>query len=445
MPPMRMPAGFALLLTALSTSAAYGSGSVVEVRYPPSDRPGELAYAVTYRAWLPDGAARLRGVIVHQHGCGSGASRGGETAADDLHWQALARKWGCALLGPSYKQEDGQDCRKWCDPRQGSRARFLRALDDLAVKSGHPELAEVPWCLWGHSGGGFWASLMMASDPDRVVAAWLRSGTAFPAWEKGEILRPEIPEAAYRIPVMGNPGAKEKDDPRFRGAWDGTLAMFRAFRAKGAPIGFAPDPRTGHECGDSRYLAIPFFDACLAARLPDAGSGGTRLKPVDTIRGWLAPVLGTEAVPAADHKGDPAEAGWLPDERVARAWQEYVRTGAVGDATPPPAPTDVRAVATPERGVEITWDAGADAESGLRQFVIRRDGREVGRVPERPAGKFGRPLFQAMSYHDTPEGPLPAMRFVDANPTPGKGSEYRVVAVNGVGLESEPSPPAQAP
>jgi hypothetical protein len=27
-----------------------------------------------YRAWIPDGAKRLRGVIVHQHGCGAGAS-----------------------------------------------------------------------------------------------------------------------------------------------------------------------------------------------------------------------------------------------------------------------------------------------------------------------------------------------------------------------------------
>ena len=277
-----------------------------------------------------------------------------------------------------------------------------RRLDDLADKSGHPELATVPWCLWGHSGGGFWASLMMTSDPDRVVAAWLRSGTAFAAWEKGEIPRPEIPEAVYRIPVMCNPGAKERDDKRFKGAWDGALAMFRAYRAKGAPIGFAPDPRTAHECGDSRYLAIPFFDACLAARLPDGAPTGAKLRPVDASRAWLAPVLGQEAVPASSYKGEAAEAVWLPDERVARAWMEYVRTGAVGDATPPPAPTGVKVAAPPGGGVEVTWDAEADLESGLRQFVIRRDGREVGRVPEEPVGRFGRPLFQAMSYHDTP-------------------------------------------
>src|SRR4051812_35614210 len=111
MPSMfRVSARSVLLLIAFGTPVANGSGSIVEVSYPPSDEPGELVYAVTFRAWLPDGVRRLRGVIVHQHGCGSGACKGGETAADDLHWQALARKWDCALLGPSYKQEDGQDC-----------------------------------------------------------------------------------------------------------------------------------------------------------------------------------------------------------------------------------------------------------------------------------------------------------------------------------------------
>src|SRR2546425_7138080 len=47
-----------------------------------------------------------------------------------------------------------------------------------------------------------------------------------------------------------------------------SIATFKEYRAKGGLIGFAPDPLTGHECGDSRYLAVPFLDACLATRLP---------------------------------------------------------------------------------------------------------------------------------------------------------------------------------
>jgi hypothetical protein len=205
---------------------------------------------------------------------------------------------------------------------------------------------------------------MMVSDPDRVVAAWCRSGTAVGQIGDEKTTR-EFSKAVYRIPVVCNSGVKEQDDNGFRVGWEAPLAMYRAFRANGAPIDFAPDPRTSHECGDSRYLAIPFFDACLAARLPEKGSDGSKLRPVDLAKGWLAPLMGTEAVPATDFRGEPAESVWLPDGRMARAWQEYVRNGAVGDTTPPPAPTGVKAVATAGRGVTVTWDATADLESGV--------------------------------------------------------------------------------
>lgn len=423
---------------------AQGAGRIVEVKYAGSDKPGELVFGVTYRLWIPDGVKFLRGIIVHQHGCGKGASEGGETAADDLHWQALAAKWDCALLGPSYQQEDKQNCRLWCDPRNGSRARFLQGLTDLAKASGHPEIETVPWCLWGHSGGGFWASLMMTSDPSRVMAAWLRSGTAFSAWEKGEIARPEIPDGAYRIPIVCNPGLKERDDQRFSSAWTGAMAMFTAFRAKGAPICFAPDPRTGHECGESRDLAIPFFDACLAERLPSAGSGKQPLAELKSQTAWLGDISTFKTSPAEQATGKPEPVAYLVNKAVALAWMEYCKTGTVGDATPPPAPTDLEVKPNGKGGAELTWDAKADLESGISAFVIERDGKEIGRVPEKPMPRFGRPLFQRMSYHDTPEKPLATMRFVDPAPQPDKRHIYRIYTINGGGVRSAPSLPLRS-
>jgi len=423
---------------------APAAGRYLEVTYPPSTQPGELQLGVTYTLWLPEGVGKVRGIIVHQHGCGSGACKGGATAAYDLHWQALAQKWSCALLGPSYQQEDNQNCRLWCDPRNGSAKTFLKVLGDLATKSKHPEVETAPWCLWGHSGGGFWASLMQTLYPERIVAIWFRSGTAFAVWEKSEIPRPEIPEAAYAIPMMCNPGARENGDKRFNGAWTGTLAMFKAYRAKGAPIGFAPDPRTSHECGDSRYLAIPFFDACLAQRLPDIESTNQKLKLVDAKAAWLATLLTDRPEPAKSYSGKAEEAVWLPNEKVAKAWAEYVRTGAVSDTTPPPPAFNVKATLKPDQTVEITWDAEADLESGIKAFLIQRDGQDLASVPEKPAGRFGKPLFQAMSYHDTPEKPLPEMRFLDRTAKPGEKYAYRIITVNGAGLKAEPSQPASS-
>jgi hypothetical protein len=41
-----------------------------------------------------------------------------------------------------------------------------------------------------------------------------------------------------------------------------------------------------------------------------------------------------------------------------------------------------------------------------------------------------------MSYHDTPERPLPEMRWLDKTAKPGARHVYTVIAVNGVGLRS---------
>src|SRR5688572_6351606 len=124
---------------------------------------------------------------------------------------------------------------------------------------------------------------MTTLHPDRVAAVFLRSGSFL---NRPNFPQPETPAAAYAVPVMGNAGIKEQE----RGAWINTLARTREYRSKSGPAAFAPDPRTGHETGDSRYLAIPFFAACLAMRLS---------------KGWLAPFIGQTAMPAPSYKGNP--------------------------------------------------------------------------------------------------------------------------------------------
>src|SRR5208282_2749074 len=223
-----------------------GAGKYYKVDYPGSTVEGELKTPVTYLLWIPDGVTTLRGLIVHQHGAGTTASIEGSTGAYDLQWQALAKKWDCALWSSSYHvQNEAVDLtpggsEHWFDPRRGSEKTFLKAIDDFAATSGHAELSKVPWILWGHSGGGIWADVMTNLHPDRVVAVWMRSGSAEMFRRRKEFPQPTVPEAAFKVPEMGNPGAKET------GPYTGALATFKQYRAKGAPVGFAPDPRTGH-------------------------------------------------------------------------------------------------------------------------------------------------------------------------------------------------------
>lgn len=407
------------------------------VRYEASTKPGELIYPVKYTVWIPPKVNKLRGVIVHQHGCGEGSCRSGLTGAYDLHWQALAKKHDCALLAPSYEQPGSADCQMWCDPRNGSAATFQRCLVDLGEKSGHPELAQVPWALWGHSGGGHWSGGMVLLYPERVAAAWLRSGVPLlqPNPDRPKIKAHTLPEAALKVPVMCNPGTKEGvtvKDGRFARVWPANETFFNAVRSKGGLIGVAVDPLTAHECGNQRYLAIRWLDVCLSLRLPKHQA--EPLRPLATEDAWLAPPTGTQAVPAAEFEGDPLQAAWLPNQAIAKAWMQYVKDTKVADETPPPAPTNVQL-----RGNQLTWDCEADLESGLAYFIIQRDGKVLTKVPEEGKNRFGRPIFQGLQYSDTPLQPLVKMEFTDKQAAPEEEHSYRVIAVNTMGLKSKPS------
>jgi len=406
------------------------------VRYEASILPGELIFPVNYTIWVPPGVGTLRGVIVHQHGCGEGSCKSGQTGAFDLHWQALAKHHGCALLAPSYEQPEKADCQMWCDPRNGSGAAFQKALAEFGTQSGHPELASVPWALWGHSGGGHWAGGMTLLHPERVAAVWLRSGVPLlqPNPDRSTIKPYTIPGPALGVPIMCNLGTKEGvtvKDGRFAGVWPANEEFFTAMRAQGALIGVAVDPLTAHECGNQRYLAIPWLDACLSARLPE--KPGAPLHPMPVAEAWLAPLLSTEALPAATFPGDAKTAVWLPGERIAKAWMQYGKDSAVSDPTPPPSPGEIQA-----KGPELTWTAEADLESGIAHFIIERDGQAIATVPKEPKNPFGRPIFQGLQYSDTPAAPLVKMTFTDPKPEPDKSHSYRVLTVNTVGLKSTP-------
>jgi pimeloyl-ACP methyl ester carboxylesterase len=402
------------------------------VRYEASTEPGELVFPVNYTVWIPSNVKTLRGVIVHQHGCGEGSCKSGLTGAFDLHWQALAKQHDCALLAAAYEQPEKADCQLWCDPRNGSAAAFQKGLLDLGTKSGHLELATVPWALWGHSGGGHWAGGMALLHPDRVVAAWLRSGVPlFVANPDRPTIKPHLlNENVLTVPLMCNPGTKEGvtvKDGQFAGVWPANETFFQTVRSRGGQIGVAIDPLTAHECGNQRYLAIAWLDACLAARLPKVH--GDPLITISGDKAWLATLLSTEAVPIGEYAGDPQLAVWLPNQQIAQSWMQYVKDTNVADQTPPPAPINLQV-----NNHQLSWEAEADLESGLAGFIIERDSELLANLAG--SNPFGRPLFQSLQYSDTPTQPLVGMQFTDTQPIPGKVHQYRVIAVNTVGLKS---------
>ena len=93
-------------------------------------------------------------------------------------------------------------------------------------------------------------------------------------------------------------------------------------------------------------------------------------------------------------------------------------TATTLDATPPTTPQDLVATPVGTERIDLTWTASQDPETGVAGYRVFRDGSEVGTTT------------QAV-YQD--DGLSPATEY-----------DYYVVAVNGEGLESQPSTAASA-
>ena len=426
-------------------------GTYYGIIYPQPEHPaeGELVMEAQWRIWIPDGVEKLRGVVVHQHGCGMGSCDSGRTGVYDIQWQELAREHDCALIAVSYRQNDFE-CVCWCDPRRGSAKSFLSALEYFAFVSGHGELTTVPWAIWGHSGGAQWTSCMVQLYPERIVGAWLRSGhpdTVAPLFDTLP-----MSDAVCTVPIMLNLGLNEYTMPII---WDRAWPYFQTMRSRGVKMGLIIDPHTHHETGDSRYPAIRFLDLCLAARLPEPGSGDNTLRDMPGVVLPASRVtdqeLAVAAVPAdadkwqyysADQRRAFIRDGlWFPSTDFIDCWRKYSVDTSFEDTTAPPAPTDLKLTTTGEETL-LTWRCRADLESGLKTFRIWRQKAEseeweqIAELPTAPVINC-REVFQGNGYSDTPPEPIPTMTYKIAENIPAVQMKYAVTAVNTAGLESE--------
>ncbi len=406
---------------------------------PENPLPGELSMPAEWRIWIPEDVAKLKGVVVHQHGCGEGSCDSGRTCVYDLHWQELARAHDCALIASSFRQ-DNRPCEQWCDPRNGSAKSFFDALEYFAEYTGHDELKTVPWVLWGHSGGGQWVGCMTQLYPRRVVAAWLRSGCPDTVVKTAD----ELPMDSdfLNTPIFLNIGAREYDIPF---VWESCWNYYRKIKARNAKIGLLIDPLTHHATGSSRYPAIRFFDDMLTARLP---SEGVELLPAPN--GFTLPIseITDKEISAENVVKNPENPGcnydaterreflrdglWFPNLEYVDVWRRYSLDASFDDTTPPPSPTDVQLSLSD--GV-LSWKCRADLESGLKTFAIYRDGVEIVQIPTAHVVN-SRPVFQGLTYSDTPDFSLPEMKFQIPDYDRDSECSYSVSAINTAGLES---------
>jgi hypothetical protein len=419
---------FSLVALPAGALAAGPKGSMYRFTVP---KQGSMYADGTYYCWLPESTTAVRCVIVHHHGC----TREGDAqqVVNDVQWLTLVKKWRAVFVVPSMVTgapgSGSSQCNNWFDINNGSGNVFLAALDTLASRCGHPEIRTIPWALWGHSGGSLWITAMTGKYPDRVAVA---------VAEAGSVEMANVP-GALKVPILHHNGKKDMiyNDVQFANG-----------RAKGALWAHAINPNLlwvngptpaqsgwstevyGHAPHDLRMIAIPWIDICLESRLPDQ-AGQSLLKSMDTSGAWYGDTGTRTITSAASFTGNKTAACWFPNRYCAQKWKEYMASGTLNDSTPPPAPYDL-AGTYGNKQIALKWDADADLETGIKTFVIYRNGTVLTTLQYTTTTLFTASKgFQRWDDGDNANpSPAPAMTFTDNTVTDTGTYLYQVSTVN---------------
>jgi len=411
-----------------SVLAAGPKGTVIHFTVPHLPASPGMTQDGQYYCWLPEGTGSYRAVICHLHACG--ADGAAPSFMNDVWWTTLAKKYHAVFIAPMYCTcGDAIACRNWCYPDQGqSHLNWIAALDTLAKRTNHPEISTIPWCLWGHSGGSYWVGVVTDKYPERVCATVQKSYCT-------NMTNP----LAYKVPVLhqdGGPRDLVQDDGCFN---DG--------RNHNAHWAHSIDPGSGHDCANSRELAIPWFDMAMAMRLPDsAGGPASKMKPVDTTTEWFGDMNSHTIAPLASFTGNKNNASWFPNGHMASLWREYCITtngaGKVKDSTMPPAPYNVIGTYS-NKSITINWDCDADLETGIKTFVVYRNGtllKTLTYTARNNPDYLGTSGYQVYGFND--EGnpnPAPAMTLTDATVSDTGTYTFQVSCINYSNLEGDKS------
>ena len=395
----------------------------------------------TYYCWVPDSVGTVRCIINHLHGC----TREGDAVQmmGDMQWESLAKKWHAVFMAPKFISgptgaSNPETCKNYYLIENGSEISFLAALDTLARRTGHPEISTVPWVLWGHSAGAYWSTSMIGKHPDRVAAGIIEA-CGFDISQSS---------AALRVPVLHHNGVLDMcyNDTIFQHArnigalWAHAINPFVNWVYNPSN---QPSNMMGHAPWNLRMIAIDWIDVCLGLRLP-AQAGASELRDMDTSNAWLGDTATRNIFPASAFTGSRLRTCWFPNQYLAEKWKEYMATGIIKDSIPPPAPDNLTGTYANKR-IALKWDSDADLETGIKTFVMYRNGSALMTLqyPNAPQTLFTNEKgFQRWEDGDQPDPVTPpAMACTDSTVGDTGTYVYQVACVNwlnGVGPKSDP-------
>lgn len=259
------------------------------------------------KMWIPPGIETIRGVFISGHGGGGGDSR---DFARDENIRAFAARLGFAVAG--LHNFPGRRVYE-----QGARF-FFNALKKWSEFGQHPEIANLPFVIYGSSNGGATTYGFVNYAPERAIC--FVSNVAAGS-------NPEIPvDEALKVPgifIMGQFDALIGQ----RGI-DRTAELMNYARNKGALWSWAIEMK-GHEDGASFDVYMKMVEQAVLARYPAEGdlrAGPLRLKQIPEESGWLVdPGTWTTGLTLINsyekYAGDKKKAGWVLNEDMAYVYR----------------------------------------------------------------------------------------------------------------------------
>ncbi len=181
---------------------------------------------------------------------------------------------------------------------------LLLALSELGTQSLHPELANIPIVLVGHSMGGCTAYGFSRVHGDRV-AGFITM--------KGGCHNPGPSAAAAAVPGYFLIG--RLDAPHRR---ENITGVFEAGRAAWASWAVSIDAFDHRPIADLD-LMFDWIDEVLAARLP--ATAGAPLRAMTETAGWLGNRSTGAISTYACYGSTRSSASWLPSQETALDWQ----------------------------------------------------------------------------------------------------------------------------
>jgi MYXO-CTERM domain-containing protein len=261
----------------------------------------ELSPSEQFRMWIDDDQPVVYGFYVIWN------ESAGDTRvlAEREIIQQWARTFGFGIIGTQL-------------PDPGYADTLVQAMEELAVMSGHPEIADAPVICEGLSLGGYSSMEFAGAYPERTIA-----------FLSGASGRVDAPRAAgfNSVPGLFYLG---DEDPDLENAVERTSEVM-AIRADGAQVAYFIQWGAGHERGFADELGWKFLADAVRLRYPEGASpadGPVQLIDIPDDFGWLADQgtwesALTEVFPFADAPGSPLDYFWLPTRDAAPAYRGH--------------------------------------------------------------------------------------------------------------------------